>query len=46
MNYVLETVSLTKAYRRHLAVDRVDMHVAEGTIYGLLVRTARENQRL
>lgn len=36
MNYVLETVSLTKAYRRHLAVDRVDMHVAEGTIYGLL----------
>ncbi len=36
MNYVLETLLLTKAYRRHLAVDRVDMHVAEGTIYGLL----------
>lgn len=33
---VLETNSLTKRYKQHLAVDHVDMHIEKGDIYGFV----------
>lgn len=35
-NYVIETRGLTKKYNRKLAVNHVDMHVKEGSIYGFV----------
>ena len=41
---VIETHSLTKVYghgrNRKVAVDRLDMHVAAGDIYGFVGKTA------
>ena len=36
MEYIIETKALTKRFPRKLAVDRVDMHVIKGDIYGLI----------
>ena len=36
MEYVLETCRLSKRYKRHWAVKDVDMHVAQGDIYGFV----------
>ena len=38
MNYVIETTDLTKKFPNKLAVDKVNMHVAKGDIYGLIGR--------
>lgn len=37
-NWVLETKSLTRKFDRQTAVDKVNMHVPKGSIYGLLGR--------
>ncbi|AZM57827.1 multidrug ABC transporter ATP-binding protein [Streptomyces sp. WAC 01529] len=34
--YVIETRGLTKRYGRHLAVDRLDLTVPEGSVFGFL----------
>ncbi|MBQ3584675.1 MAG: ATP-binding cassette domain-containing protein [Lachnospiraceae bacterium] len=34
--YVIETRQLSKQYRKHKAVNRVDLHVKKGSIYGLI----------
>lgn len=34
--YVLETYGLTKKYKEKVAVDRVNMHIEEGDIYGFV----------
>ena len=34
--YVLETKSVTKSYGSLLALDRTDIHVEKGSIYGLI----------
>jgi len=36
MHYVVEALSLSKRYRDVIAVDRLDLSVAEGEIYGLI----------
>ncbi|WP_068621128.1 ABC transporter ATP-binding protein [Paenibacillus tuaregi] len=36
MNAVIKTTNLTKAYGKHNAVDRLQMNVLEGQIYGFL----------
>lgn len=38
MNYILETRNLTKTYGRTTVVDRMDLHIPKGKIYGLLGR--------
>ena len=38
MEYLLETMSLTKQYGRHRAVDRASIHIRQGDIYGLIGR--------
>jgi len=38
MTYVIETKSLTKKFPNKLAVDRINMHVSAGDIYGLIGR--------
>ncbi len=38
MEYVLETRSLVKRYRRFAALDGLDMHVPKGAIYGFVGR--------
>ena len=35
---VVETRGLAKSYRGKRAVDRFDMHVAQGDIYGFVVK--------
>ncbi|MDF9823998.1 ABC-2 type transport system ATP-binding protein [Breznakia sp. PF5-3] len=37
-NYILETDGLTKQFGKKKAVDKVDMHVKEGEIYGFIGR--------
>lgn len=37
-SFIIETKQLTKKYKDQLALDHVDLHVTEGTIYGLLGR--------
>lgn len=34
--YVIETRQLSKQYRKHKAVNQVDLHVKKGSIYGLI----------
>lgn len=36
MNYVLTTENVTKVYGAHKAVDRVNIHVEKGAIYGFI----------
>ena len=36
MEYVLQTFGLTKRYKRHIAVNGVDMNIAKGDIYGFV----------
>lgn len=36
MEYVLETVNLSKRYKKHWALKDVNMHVAKGDIYGFV----------
>ena len=38
MDYILETKDLTRKYGSKTAVDRVNMHIPEGKIYGLIGR--------
>ena len=38
MNYVMETQNLTKKYQNVTVVDRVNLHIPKGKIYGLLGR--------
>lgn len=38
MDYLLTTNSLTKRYGRHKAVDKLNIHVKNGDIYGLIGR--------
>lgn len=38
MGYVLETKDLTKKYGSKIAVNKVNMHIPEGRIYGLIGR--------
>lgn len=38
MEYVLQTDSLTKRYRKFLALDGLSMHVPKGSIYGFVGR--------
>ena len=35
---ILETKGLTKKFRKHKAVDNVDMHIEKGSIYGFIGR--------
>lgn len=35
-NYIIETKNLTKKYGSKLAVNNVDMHVEQGTVYGFV----------
>ena len=35
-SYILETFDLTKKYKETLAVDKVNMHIEEGDIYGFV----------
>lgn len=37
-NYIVKTQQLTKKYHEQLVVDKVDIHIKKGTIYGLLGR--------
>ena len=36
MDFLMETRDLTKAWRKKTAVDRVNLHVREGEIYGFV----------
>ena len=36
MEYILQTHSLTKKYKKHLAVDGANMNIARGDIYGFV----------
>ncbi len=36
MNNVIETTELTKAYNGHPVVDRVNLAVPEGSVYGFI----------
>ncbi|WP_028087809.1 ABC transporter ATP-binding protein [Dorea longicatena] len=36
--YVVEIKNLTKIYKNQLAVDKINLHIKKGTIYGLLGR--------
>ena len=36
MNYVIETKNLSKKFPNKLAVDKVNIHVQKGDIYGLI----------
>lgn len=36
MEYVIETKDLTKRYKKHTAVDSVNLHVKRGEIYGFI----------
>ena len=36
MNYAIETKNLTKKYKTNTAVDHVNMHVPEGSVYGFV----------
>ena len=38
MEYILETNSIVKTFRKHNAVDNVSIHVKQGDIYGLIGR--------
>ena len=38
MDYVLKTEGLTKKYGKHTVVNRVNMHVRKGDIYGFIGR--------
>lgn len=38
MNYILSTDNLSKRYRKTLAVDSLNIHVPEGSIYGFIGR--------
>ena len=38
MNYLIETMALTKKFKKHFAVNAVNMKVKPGEIYGLLGR--------
>lgn len=38
MEYVIETENLTKQYGTTIVVDKVNLHVPKGKIYGLLGR--------
>lgn len=38
MEYVIETENLTKQYGTTIVVDKVNLHVSKGKIYGLLGR--------
>lgn len=38
MEYLLETVNLSKQYHGKTAVDKVNLHVKKGDIYGLIGR--------
>lgn len=38
IDYIVKTKELTKQYHEQLAVDKVDIHIRKGTIYGLLGR--------
>lgn len=44
--YALETEKLSKSYGRFKALDGLDVHVPQGAIYGLEVKTARGKPRL
>ena len=35
-NYILETFDITKKYKETVAVDKVNMHIEEGDIYGFV----------
>ena len=37
MDYIIETENLTKRYGTATVVDKVNLHVPKGKIYGLLV---------
>lgn len=39
MDYIIETENLTKRYGTATVVDKVNLHVPKGKIYGLLGRT-------
>lgn len=36
MDYILQTRGLSKRYKKHMAVDHVDMHIRRGDIYGFV----------
>ena len=36
MDFLMETRDLTKAWRKKTAVDRVNLHVRKGEIYGFV----------
>lgn len=38
MDYIIETENLTKRYGTATVVDKVNLHVPKGKIYGLLGR--------
>ena len=38
MDYIIQTIDLTKKFPNKLAVDKVNMHVQKGDIYGLIGR--------
>ncbi len=38
MEYIIESNSLTKVYKRKAALDKVSIHVPKGSIYGLIGR--------
>lgn len=37
MEFIIETINLTKRYGTATVVDKVNLHVPKGKIYGLLV---------
>lgn len=36
MEYVIETKDLVKRYKNKLAINKINMHVKKGTIYGFI----------
>ena len=46
MEYVLETVNLSKRYKKHWALKDVNMHVAKGDIYGFVGENSAWQKRL
>ena len=45
MNNILETIQLSKRFGRTLVLDRMDMSVPEGSIYGLLGSVANSRHK-
>ncbi len=44
MKYVIETKNLVKRYKNRLAINKINMHVKKGSIYGFIGKNGAVKQ--